>query len=340
MKNTAHAFGWDTPPASDHWHPTTPTTTGNPKESDSPSSQQQLRKSLAGYDDENSDSTQTTTGNPKESDRLLWQRQPPSSLAGYYDYDDDESHEDDDKSCDDDGKSYDYDGDKSYDYDGDKPYNDDEGGCLNEYETFGQERGLVELRMLPIRGAAERPAALPWVAVLEVKCRDVARLMREGLFWTAGNIVPGKDYISWETRPENRSLGYHYKRTWILVDKSKGQARQWVGRLEVMSPRADLLLGFQVQDLSTDDVYAATATNGFRHCIYNFDRRFSHHNYNCIYGRKPLKGWWPWPRDDPEEGNCNAAFPDVGAGKVFPLPRVARSWLDAWHCQPNGGVIL
>ncbi|KAK4038512.1 hypothetical protein C8A01DRAFT_17437 [Parachaetomium inaequale] len=260
---------------------------------------------------ENSDSNPTTTGNAKGRGRPSVQQQIPGSSADY-DYYDDESDDDD----------------------------DDEYASFNEYDRFGQEWGIIDLRMLPKRGTPECPAA-PWAAVLEVKCRDVPRLMREGFFWSAENVLREEGHMSWETRPEWTALGCRYKRTWILADRPNHEARRWVGRLEVVSPLLELLPDFQVLNLSRENVYAAAATNALQQWIYNFDYRFPRHNYNCIYGNKPLKGWWPWPT---EEGSYNTAFPDVDAGELFPHPPVTWSRfqgreLGGWYQQPTSCVI-
>jgi hypothetical protein len=38
--------------------------------------------------------------------------------------------------------------------------------------------------------SSEQYRAVSWAASLFVRCDDVARLMREGFFWSADNIVP------------------------------------------------------------------------------------------------------------------------------------------------------
>ncbi|KAG7285551.1 hypothetical protein NEMBOFW57_010180 [Staphylotrichum longicolle] len=178
---------------------------------------------------------------------------------------------------------------------------------------------------MPTRGT---PNCLktPWAAILEVKCRDVPHLMREGFFWSAENVLPEEGYLSPESRPEWTALGCRHKRTWILADQSdngQGQRRdpQWVGRLEVVSPVPEALPGFRVQELSRSNVYSAAAWNAREQLVYRYDYRSPSQNCNCIYDDKPLKGWWPWPRDD----GVYAAFPHVD--DLFPLaPDSCSAW--------------
>ncbi|KAK4151146.1 hypothetical protein C8A00DRAFT_17398, partial [Chaetomidium leptoderma] len=182
-------------------------------------------------------------------------------------------------------------------------------GLSCTYDTYGglgHKWGFIDLRMLPNIGTPEC-LATPWAAILAIKGRDIPRLMREGFFWSTENVLPEEGYMSRETSPEWTTLGYSYKRTWILADKSNDEAPpQWVGRLEVISPCLELLPSFRVQNLSRDNVYAAGACNALDQLIYKYDCRLpASHNFNCIYDDKPLEGWWPWP----SEGGTDADFP-------------------------------
>jgi hypothetical protein len=215
-------------------------------------------------------------------------------------------------------------------YSGDDDGDDDEYSNFDYYERFSGEWGKLHLFMMPKLGTLECPTA-PWLAVLAVKCRDVPRLMREGFFWSAENVLPEQGYMSSETRPRWRALGCRHKRTWILADRADDDsAVRWVGQLDVVTPDLSLLANFQVKTLSRDNVYAADATNAHQRHIYYYDYRSPRYSYNCIYDNKPLKGWWPWPR---EEGTVTA-FPDLDAGELFPLPLVAAP------SQPSSCVIL
>lgn len=74
----------------------------------------------------------------------------------------------------------------------------------------------------------------PWAAGLKVKCRDVPRLMREGFFWLAENILPEEGYVSHSTTDARSGIGFVHKRVWSLTNKSNGETPLWVAHLEVL----------------------------------------------------------------------------------------------------------
>jgi hypothetical protein len=182
---------------------------------------------------------------------------------------------------------------------------------FDKYGGLDQQWGKIELKMMP---NLDTPKCLetPWAGVLEVKCRDVARLMREGFFWSAENVLPEEGYMAEESRPEWLAIGCRHKRTWILADRSSGQEPQWVGSLEVVSPHLEVLSRFRLQNLSRKNIYSAGAWNALEQMVYSHDYRYLSKSFNCIYDDKPLKGWWPWPRED---GICTA-FPNED--QLFP----------------------
>lgn len=183
-----------------------------------------------------------------------------------------------------------------------------------------------ELRMAPLDVLEGN---IPqWVAVLEVKSRDVPRLMREGFFWSSENVLREEGYISRETRREWTDLGFHYTRMWILADKSNDETPQWVGHLGVFSESGEILPGFRVQSLSRENVHAAWAWNRLQQATYAYDcRQPRRYNYNCIYDDKPLQGWWPWPR---EEGTYEG-FSALAMDEEVELCKDPR----ARRCQPH-----
>jgi hypothetical protein len=151
--------------------------------------------------------------------------------------------------------------------------------------------GGIELRMLPTECIAKQ-----WVAFLEVECKDVPRLMREGFFWSAENVLPAGGYMS-KPGPDFTVLGFRHQRTWVIAEKPDDGTPQWRGTVEVMSPLLETLINFRIQDLSAKNVFIAHAWNGAGCQTYNYHDEDPIHNYNCIYDNKPLKGWWPWPKE-------------------------------------------
>jgi len=136
----------------------------------------------------------------------------------------------------------------------------------------------------------------PWGASLVVKCRDVPRLMRAGVFWSADNILPEEGYMSHSPPLEWSSIGFHHERVWQLADKSNGETPLWVAQLRVTSHSLAILSDFEVQKLSRHIVYTAGAWNAEDKPVYCFDYHRPGNCYNAIYNDMPLCGWWPWPR--------------------------------------------
>jgi hypothetical protein len=192
-------------------------------------------------------------------------------------------------------------------------------------EYFSKYDQAIELTMAPNPDVFLDHPTAQWAAILTVKTSDVPRLVREGFFWSAENVVPEEGYMSSETRREWtlwRELGFHHTRTWILVDKSSHEdgAPGWVARLEVLSGFPELPTGFRVQSLSRENVYAARAWNGLQQAIYDYDCRWpGRYHYNCIYDDKPLRGWWPWPREEGGYVGFSALAMELDAAGALPV---------------------
>lgn len=150
--------------------------------------------------------------------------------------------------------------------------------------------GVIELRMMPTKRIAKE-----WVAFPGVEREDVPRLMREGFFWSAENVLPAGGYMS-KPGPDFTALGFCHERTWAIAEKPYDGAPQWRGKVKVMSHLLETLINFRIQDLSVKNVFIY-AWNGAGRQTYNYDYEDPIHNYNCIYDNKPLKGWWPWPKE-------------------------------------------
>jgi hypothetical protein len=134
-------------------------------------------------------------------------------------------------------------------------------------------------------------APLFWTAILRVKCRDVPRLMREGFFWSTGNVQPEEGYMSYSTEPRWSALGLNYARLWGLVDTLNGETPLWVAQLEVFTHSLETLSDFRVQNLSRDNVYTGHSWNADRQVVYAFEYHQPSQCYNCIYDDMPLQGW-------------------------------------------------
>ena len=189
---------------------------------------------------------------------------------------------------------------------------------ISKYFSHDSDQGrgwaLLGLRMIPDPGAPCYKKA-PWAVHFEVKTIDIARLMREGFFWSTESILPEEGFISRETKPGWTNFGFRHKRTWILTDKSDEEVPSWVGYLEVITRSPEILPSFRVQDLTRENIYAASAWNGLDQLVYDYHYRWPQKSYNCIYDDKPLQGWWPWPKEDPSFASSAVLGRGVRMGK-------------------------
>lgn len=210
---------------------------------------------------------------------------------------------------------------------------------------IGQGWGAVGLDMSPnphrsgFRG-------LPWAAGLLVKCRDVPRLMREGFFWSAEDILPEGGYMSHSTPPEWSHIGFAHERVWSLADRSNGETPLWVARLNVLSPSIAILKGFRPDTLSRENVHKAHAWNAEKRLVYHFEYLSPGDCYNTIYNDMPLQGWWPWPRST--EGWTRrgvdvsglAAEPEHAGGGLSLINQHNPSPQPQRHQEPGGCIIF
>ncbi|KAK4154564.1 hypothetical protein C8A00DRAFT_14332 [Chaetomidium leptoderma] len=197
---------------------------------------------------------------------------------------------------------------------------------FSKYES-NQEWGGMTLEIVPDPRTPEYERT-SWAGAIRVRTQDVARLMREGFFWSAENILPEEGCMFHATGGEWRDMGFHYARTWTLADKSNGDNPRWVAQIDIITPFFELLPRFQVENLSRENVWTASAWNGLQQFVYQYDYHWPAYNYNCIYGDMPLQGWWPWPRED--GSNPDVHVPDLA---------VYGGHTGA-HRQPSGCVML
>ncbi|KAK3901583.1 hypothetical protein C8A05DRAFT_16261 [Staphylotrichum tortipilum] len=190
-----------------------------------------------------------------------------------------------------------------------------------ESSPSGPEWGRVTLWLTPDHHSK---SPTPWSADLDVACRDLARLMREGFFWSAANIVPEEGYVLHDLGPDVSPEWFKVARVWRLVDRQQrtGEtAPLWTGRLMVDFRDLDRLKTFRIQDLSVNDVSRAWAWNADNRVVYDFSHAKPGHYVNCIYDDMPLRGWWPYPKLEDgqtyqEEENGRWKDPSVPNGQL------------------------
>lgn len=214
---------------------------------------------------------------------------------------------------------------------------------IDSYRGSGSGWGTVALRMVPDRNAPDYRAA-EWAACLTIRCEHVARLMDEGLHWSADNLLPEEGSMCHSLNKTWTAKGFRHARVWGLADKAPDRTTpRWVARLEIVSPFLDVLAAFRLLDLSPANVCSANAWDPQQKLVYSYNCRTPGMNYNCIHDDKPLSGWWPWPKkgmptaEDPNtlaalmvaarsSGEGDELFPCLAVKPVVCAPRLPQPW--------------
>ncbi|KAI1500404.1 hypothetical protein F5X99DRAFT_239047 [Biscogniauxia marginata] len=140
----------------------------------------------------------------------------------------------------------------------------------------------------------------PWFGQIIVKCDDVPLLMREGFQWTTENIIREEGFIE-NIRPQLAGLGKPncpctITRNWFLRDLQ--QPSRWTAHLQVHARDVETVSRIRLDSWTTDMVRLVTAAGLSDKIIYHFDAKKPLYAYNVIYDDMPLKGWWPWLKQD------------------------------------------
>ncbi|KAI8691778.1 hypothetical protein LRP88_09042 [Fusarium phalaenopsidis] len=138
-----------------------------------------------------------------------------------------------------------------------------------------------------------------WKAYLRVSAHDVPRLMREGFYWSEVNVDQERGEYASYPREENPSLP-RFCRTYYLDDLEDDP--QWMAQLTVHSHELHVLSKFRLRDLRVEDILSAMAFRPRSHRVYYYHARKPQHCINAIYDNMPLKGWWPWPKEEEAAG--------------------------------------
>lgn len=160
--------------------------------------------------------------------------------------------------------------------------------------------------------------ATPWFAVMRVACDDIAHLMREGFWWSTYNILPGQEQDSktLDAVPAWKKRGLHYSREWVLADNLKSNHNnedrspsqythspepRWTAALVVLTPNLSLMQRFDLHMIKPEKVCCTMAWDPLNRKVYHYDWRYPSSAFNTIYGRRPMEGWWPWPKEPAEQ---------------------------------------
>lgn len=194
----------------------------------------------------------------------------------------------------------------------------------------GYRRAMVVLLLFPRRPGPE-PWVYEWIACAKVYPDDLARVMREGLRWSAegaageGNSI-GRGGGMEAPAPEGRRMAF--RRVYNLADDADNEPR-WYGDVEVFSDSLRVLSEFRMADLAVGNVAMAVARDRMDRLVYFYDAtgRIGP-NVNALYDDMPMTGWWPWPREPGAGPEEEADGPPFGENVRW------AEWLWLWFSKP------
>lgn len=137
-----------------------------------------------------------------------------------------------------------------------------------------------------------------WSAQLEVKAKNIPRLMRRGFYWSPADIQKGDDHIELDlkfaTAPKPVHRGkdaptkWNHVRTRRLRDHS-GDG-EWFALLHVFAMEVETLLNFDLELLTMDRLRRQVAYDWNREVVY-WAHRSDKRVYNITSQQAPV-GWW------------------------------------------------
>ncbi|VUC31282.1 unnamed protein product [Clonostachys rosea] len=155
--------------------------------------------------------------------------------------------------------------------------------------------GTLSMTMRPVTGME---SIATWQAEMDFYVKDMASLMLGGLHWSEANVekAGGCILVPSDKLPNlPQSLGWLYGRRYVLKDL--GHEPKWRATLWIYGRDCSELSRMKLGDLSVDQVRRAKATHPEFDEIYGFDVAQGF-GYNGLFGRRPLQGWWPWPKEE------------------------------------------
>lgn len=174
------------------------------------------------------------------------------------------------------------------------------GQVTNPALTFNHNYKL-KLRFEPAFAASSQQSKSnpPWFVVVEVRCHNLPKLMREGLRWTEANIDRRASFFDQDSAWKRKK--HPHFRQWILSEhpgKSPKVVR-WYGTIRPSAMARETLSSFRLEDLSRDDVASAEAFNKKKQKVFEYDRLQPEKAINTIYDElHPAAGsWWIWPME-------------------------------------------
>jgi hypothetical protein len=140
-----------------------------------------------------------------------------------------------------------------------------------------------------------------WCATLKVKAKNISRLLHRGFDWTWVNVAQmDMDQARLERCKPARGLKkviipWKHMRAYRL--KGVGPHAGWTAVLSVRSIRLDVVLNFNVEQLTKDTVCAIFAFDWDKTLAYHACRRdWPYIQFNDISKQMPRSDWWLKPQ--------------------------------------------
>ncbi|OIW34832.1 hypothetical protein CONLIGDRAFT_675788 [Coniochaeta ligniaria NRRL 30616] len=172
-----------------------------------------------------------------------------------------------------------------------------DGSTAQAQDSYATKDYKITLRICA--NPATLDSTKDWLLEMEFRCHDLLRIMKEGLFWTSSNVVPGRGWLG-NTRG---SYAKHLskQRVWELrdfADQEESQCR-WVATATLYGHSWKFLADFRLHSLLRRNIGSCWAVNKMGDCVFVYNRSPDQPNCNCFDDKlHPSHGsWWFWPME-------------------------------------------
>ena len=137
-----------------------------------------------------------------------------------------------------------------------------------------------------------------WAAVLRIGVKDVATLMKDGLFWSEENLDREAGYVVNPQHAVGPSIPKDWKYARFFSFEDIGIEPRWKAKMHVFSRNLEQLSRFEFGELRVDKIVFCRANDAEGNMVYLYDDGIDGKRVriNSFFDKMPLEGWWPWPR--------------------------------------------
>jgi hypothetical protein len=150
------------------------------------------------------------------------------------------------------------------------------------------------------KGIFGKKTSPDWRAVVEVKVSNIPRLMRTGVDLSASKVSMGTEFIKLDDWTKPRSIGcgpcWRHTRTIRLLETIKDEY-EWDATLVVVSKKPWAIINFEFSWLQADTISVMKAFDWDGKQVYLADRSRPSTNFNTVYNKQAMGGYWPWPKE-------------------------------------------